>query len=241
MVFKRRYKRRRKFWKPRRTKKTRAQKLANDSAAAPVTANSVYSAAWKALKIANQVRKVINVEKKYIDTPISDDSIINVRDIFLLNAMDKGDDHDQREGDSMLMQTLHVKANIFANTTPDTTTFKIAYILDKESKGVLPTATDIWDDNSLAGYELLEHRNRDYSDRFVVLKEWTITLNNTDKNGHYFEDFIKLGVHTKYFKDSNVGTIADISDNALYMVINTNQTSNGGIIRATARLTYTDN
>lgn len=237
----RRYKRyKKRVYKPKYKKKlTRAQKLTGDKGASGIMANSTVQAAWKALRVANQIRQVINVEKKYLDNQISD-NVGTTKGLNIVNVMSKGDDHDDREGDSILMQSIHHKGAFIIGAS-DHITFKMWYVLDKETKGALPAVTDIWDATAPTGYGMFDMRNRDNSDRFVILKEYTCTCASGGREIVPFDHFIKLGVHTKYLKDSNVGTIADIADNALLIVVQSTEATNTGSIRSSWRLTYTDN
>lgn len=240
--YRRKYRRRyRRPYRRYRRRYTRAQKLCGDKKAAGRSAWNWKTAGVTALKLANSIATVINTEKKYVDDTLSSDNVTSTKSINLFNALAKGDNHYNRDGDSILMQTLQVKGMIIQNSGATNTTFKVWYLLDKEAKGSLPNATDIWDSNGMSNYGIFDLRNRDYTDRFVILKERTYTMSDAKSTTMHINEFIKLGVHTKYLKGQSTGTISDLADNALYIVMATNEATNGAAIRLATRLTYTDN
>lgn len=235
--YKRRYPRR---YKKRYNRKTKAQRATNEVSTYWKTAKTVGQAAWTGLKIANQLRAIVNVEKKYKDQDASA-AYSNTTQFLLINGMAKGDDEDQRDALSILMQSLQIKGQWIINASANATIGCVWLILDKEPKGVAPTAAQIWDDDG-NGKPYLWMRNRDYSDRFVILKKWMVTLTDSgDSITAYFQDVVKLGVHAKYLKDENHGDIQDLADNSLYLAIASNEPTNTPTLTWNTRLTFTDN
>lgn len=238
----RRYYRRRPYrrtYRRRYNKKTKAQRATNEVSTYWKTAKTVGQAAWTGLKIANQLRAIVNVEKKYKDLDASA-AYGNAGTFVLLNGMAKGDDEDNRDALSILMQSLQLKCQLLINGSASVTTVCIWLILDKEPKGAAPSVTNIFDDSG-NGKIYVDHRNRDYSDRFIILKKWLNVLDDDGPSSVVFDDFVKLGVHAKYLKDENHGDIQDLADNALYLLIASNEPTNTPTVTINTRLTFTDN
>lgn len=137
----------------------------------------------------------------------------------------EGTGGDERIGRKIVVNKFHIKMTFQqipgAGTQSSGNTFT-ALVLDKEFNGTAPTVAQIFDSpGSLGGH--LVFRNRDYMDRFKVLKSWVHTWNPTNGvagaqgNTTKCEDFsMKCNLPIEY--TDATGDLASMRGNAIFMI-----------------------
>lgn len=161
------------------------------------------------------IRKVNELapEWKVKYTTISD-VVSNAFDAVLLNGLKLGDDVDTREGHEIRMRSLDINL-YFDNkvTSPLSTVVRCWLILDTMPDAVGIVSGEFLNNNSA----ITSHRNLVLRNRFVVFKEWFITLgaDGASNQVRWLTKYKKLN-HNVTYDDSDTGTISDITYNALY-------------------------
>lgn len=194
----------------------------------------------KIIRDVNYLRQFVNTEKKFLNTVSAGTTLAagSTGTLVLLNGAVTGDTAYTREGNSMKMSYLYIEGFIQLNTSTQDIT-RLNVVLDKQPNGAATTYADIFDTGAgVSGCIAL--RNPATVDRYKVLKQIFITLDNNGNQMKKFKCWIKLGQHTKY-NNGNAGTIADISTNALYFCFAGDNTTNMSVIDYYARVRFIDN
>ena len=130
------------------------------------------SLAIKALKMAHNVRQLINVEFKKKDTTGDDVAVTQAGAVVLLNGIAEGTDFNERVGRSIKIQSLLAKVAITQNSLDSGTVgaiCRVMLIIDKKPAGGAPTVNDILDASGTSQY--LAPRNLNNRNRFVILRD----------------------------------------------------------------------
>lgn len=204
----------------------------------------VLSTASKALSIAMSVKKMLNVEHKFVDT-YSNNAVTIAGAVTPISLIAQGDTENQRSGDKVKANHLSVKA-LFApangQTFPQTVRFLI--FKDKVSNGVVPTAAQLLQDTSAGLPQAMSHYNPDNCpSRFQILFDRTI-VNNTVANGNvdniltFYEG--ALSHHLTFSGTTAVQAAADTGHLYFYVQAD-NITGAAGNVYVSTRFSYIDN
>lgn len=198
------------------------------------------SLAIKALKMARNLKKVVNVEFKDLvhnGSITPNDSTGDVRAMGGIN-IDQGDTSSTRDGRSVKLTSWFMRAILYnsASATSDTTV-RMVLVHDKQVNQSLASASDIVENVGLTGL-----MNRDNADRFKVLFDKTFILKPSysgEVANISFQKYIPLNLHIKY--DGTGGGIADITSNELLLFTVSNQATNTPTIAYRTRVKFVDN
>lgn len=137
-----------------------------------------------------------------------------------LNLLARGASPGQRVGNQINMVCLDVQGVSDTITTYDSV--RIAVVLDRAPNGSLAAITDIFND---AG--AFSPPNPNNVERFTILYEAFGSSSVPSTAGAVnFSFSLPLGINTLY-RSTNLGTIADLSTNALLFCIGSTQNSSG--------------
>lgn len=198
------------------------------------TAGAVAQTAWKAFKMANTVRSLINVETKYKDYDRTETSINQNGVLRTLNDPAQGTSASTRVGDSILMKSIDIRGEIYANTSP--AYLRMILIIDKQN--TITTAAQILE-NTGTYYSVHSQYNQDNRKQFSVLYDRTRFVDQTtNQDNHLFHIRKKLSRHVKF----DTGTIT-INTGALKLlcISNANVAAAEPTTRYRSRFTYIDN
>lgn len=160
--------------------------------------NRKYSAmqmAQKALTGINYVREMINCEKKYHDV-LSSGSIDYNGTVTILSGIAQGDSATQRDGDSLLCNSLLVRGEykIDSGATGNTSQMlRVIYFIDKNKTTATPTGTDILQSAGTV-WAPFSPLNKAMDGRFKILRDRTICL-NVQNPTFATKEYIKLPRH----------------------------------------------
>lgn len=195
--------------------------------------------AKKALAIATSLQRRIRPEMKQIDVRNSGDwSIGHASDVYkwCLNVSQQGTAQTQRIGDKINM--MYLAGGIQFNFTTGGEAYNYAdlsiisphtmkwwIVLDKQSNGLGPDLNDLYE-NYNSG-DAIHFRNRDYINKYKILKSGRLTLDIVDitperKEARFYIKF-KKPIVTRY--DGNTGTSVDLTQNALWFITYCNHIS----------------
>lgn len=218
----------RRYRKIRRVPARKTNYLAN--------ANSAISLASNAVRGVSLLRSLINTEFDYVDT-LALQNMPAAGSINLLNGMTQGDGPNNRTGTSIKMKSYEIKYGLQNNATAINTQCRVLLVLDKQSNGAAPVLTDILQTNSPYSPRNLNNRKR-----FKILMDKRYSLSTAGPNNTNDSTYMKnVETHVQFFSTSNLGTIADISSNALYLVHCSDQATNFPTINYYCRVRYLDN
>lgn len=192
---------------------------------------SVGDIAAKAYRGVKYIKSLINVEKKFLDSS-GNGTCAAAGTIFNLTNLAQGDDYNNRDGNSILLQSLLLRANL-SGTTADTAGDIIRIILfrDNDQRGTDPAAADLLENVGSGSAITLSPLNHNVNQRFSVLMDKRLTVGSLSttatqavssaSNSIYrlLKKWIKFpsGTHVKYTASAS----ADASnyEGSLYLLI----------------------
>lgn len=186
---------------------------------------------------------VINTEDKYIDTNILAD-VTNVPSgtgsyTQTLNLVAQGNTRDQRNGNKILCKSIQLQLQIKMNdsTTALSSNLRLVLLYDKKpqiSTAAGPLFAEIYVPTLTTGF--IDKDN--VGDRYVILRDWKISLNNQDKRLVWEEFYKQLDrIHCQF-----TGPSASAFETGRIFLTAISDSSPVGInINGQARFCYTDN
>ena len=196
-------------------------------------------AVWKSI---GQLKSLINVEYKNVVTNIADNTAItgvapNGALHTCLNGVAQGDAANQRNGDSIRMQSLSYRFITQYNgaSASKLHLVKWAIVQKYDPDGAYPDRTKWFRDMTV--FE--STHNPTYPNYVRVLKWGNINLDEYHQS-HNSQGLINIHPHIRYLGTS--AAYSDISRNGLYFYIWSDQASNSPTItKAEFKFSYTDN
>lgn len=198
--------------------------------------------ARRALKTAQFVAGLVNVEKKFVDTQIARTAATNASYvIYPLNLCAQGDDENMRNGRSILSKSLQLRLQLLL-TNAQSGIIRIVVFRDKAAEGVVPSMADLYAQTN-TDLAVTSFRNllTGAAQRYDVLWSKTVSMDQDTKSQIIIDKYWKLKNHIHYITTGN--NQASLGNGALYMaVIGTGATATDAIeYVGTARLRYIDN
>lgn len=241
----RRYNRRRPAYR-RRPYVNKTKKLVTGEG--PTLLEKIASGVGTAASVAKAVLPIvaaINTEAKYLDTANGLAPTLAAPSIVNISAMAQGLTDKTRIGNSILAKSIFCKVRVVGTMTNDTGpqyhSVRIMLIVDKLQGGTAPTISQIMESTSTN----LSMGNKNYTDRFTILKDKIIDMNNMYYDGSNpslgvksIKFFKKLDFHIRYIGTDAAST--SMGPNALYLV-GWPLASSGLAFTFYCRLNYTDN
>lgn len=190
--------------------------------------------AEQALRVANGVRKLLNVEFKLFDHVETSTAVGNSGTLVSLNNMAQGDNSNNRGGLSVRNKTLQFKYYCEQHASATNTFVRIVLLIDKNPNGSLVSVSDIFSENRITG-----HLHNKHLQRFNILSEQLISLNASSTDGSIGKKFIRLENHTKYDESAEQNDNIERNQILLYMI--SNEATNTPTVHWSTRLRYIDN
>ncbi len=205
-------------------------------------AGDAYSLAKRSIAGLNQIRKLINIEEKYLDVSASltpDQS--GTSSVTSLTQVAQGTTMNTRIGNSIRVQRLSIIGRAAVNAA--VTTFSMVRILvfrDMEGQGTAPTISDVLESvgTSAAPRQPYDYLNRK---RFAILSDWLYPLTNSGAGQGSVREFqldIPLVKHTLY--RGTTAAAASDGEGTIYIACVSDETTNTPNVAFTSRVVFTD-
>jgi len=189
----------------------------------------------------NEIRKLINVENKFIDVDSSTTASFSGA-IQYISPIAQGDNISDREGNSIKVQTVHLTGSVFysaASIVP--VTMRILVIRDLQNFGTAPTVNDVLQTigTIYAPYQKMDFINgNDENKRFSLVFDRTFNLSSFHPN-HYFDIESNHDCHV-YYRDATAATTGAGNGSYWFLAIS-NVNTNLPYVDYNFRIRYTDN
>lgn len=199
--------------------------------------------AWGAGAVSTLARAIVpyikanNAEAKYFDQSATVNPTFPNASIVVMSNMAQGLTDITRIGNSIKAKDLKVKYTFTPSYTslPYNNT-RVMIIIDKMQGGVAaPVITQILEDST----NYLSPLNKDFTDRFVLLRDNYYTINQGGNAPLQHELFLKLDYHIRYL--SSGAAVADQGPGAIYFVVINREATNVNTTSFYSRLNYYDN
>ncbi len=200
---------------------------------------NAYDIANKAWQASKYILSMINVEQKFFDVSNN----INVgtgSNISNLSNVAEGSDYNNRDGNSILIQSIEFSGWISAlnaNLT-GSTPCRIMLFVDRLQRGSDPVLSDILEVTT-AGNAIVSPVLHYTADRFQVLYDKVITLSSGSGAGQYFSFEKKLHQHVMF--QNTTGADASNWTGAFFLSVVSTDNTNPPVLYFYNRLVFTDN
>lgn len=186
----------------------------------------------------NEIRRLINVEEKVLQTDNASASFDTTGTVYSLTTIAQGTDYDERIGNSIKLISLEINARIFMNTSSGQTVYRFIVFRDLDGYGTAPTTSDLLDGGigtSTAPMSFVDFLRRK---RFSILFDERGTLSPQGERGVYVSVHMEHDGHVLY-----LGTTAAAASNgkgSIYLAVLSDETTNAPTIAFQSRVIFTD-
>ncbi len=189
----------------------------------------------------NEIRKLINVEHKFVDVNVTTNTSRGGSTDYLC-PIGQGNGLNDREGNSVRVQYLSFKGALYRNTAATTVeTVRVMIVRDLHNTGSDPPVSSILETVSTA-YAPFQHRDMlngpHYNNRFSILYDEFFTL-DTYHPTHAINFRSDHPCHISFNGTGSTGASAGAG--AYYLVTVTDVATNASNISFSSRIVYTDN
>lgn len=188
------------------------------------------------VKDIGSIKKQLNVEHHFKDIAINATPTPAGQSYFL-NGLAIGDDESERTGRQVKFESVYIRLWSQIHPSAFGTFVRVVLIIDQQ-----PQAGAFGPGNFLQSpgvYPWLSPLRADNGHRYRVLYDEEITLDPNGHNTQYTSTFKELELKSRY--DGTTAVQADISSNAIYLVIISNEPTNLPAVQGFARVRYVDN
>lgn len=181
------------------------------------------------------LKGLINTEFKSRDTAVAN-TVSTSGTVISINSTAEGNGIENRSGEVARMKSVQWKLEITKSTSNSKWDFvRCMLVLDKQPNEALASVTDIIETADEVAFRSLSHRKR-----FVILHDKMFVLDDKSCQAIYDEYYRKIDLRTIY-DAGNAGTIADITSNALLLVIIGEEATNFSTVGGNVRVRFVDN
>jgi len=177
--------------------------------------------------------RLFNVEQKMVDTTFAGTVITQTGSIQCVSLIAQGTDYNQREGLSIGANNLRISVSGVANATNKTNFLRMIVLVDLENHGAVITTGGLFESTGADIY-LSPYKHYD-ADRYKILMDEHIVL--IDQQVALNKRFAMPLDYDIQF-NSTGATLADIYPGAIFVVLVSDQPTNGPTVAFDARLTF---
>lgn len=199
----------------------------------------VWGDAQKALKLAQRLKKLVNVEYKTRETAQTALNVIDgIGSHIFLCGIQRGLTTNDRDGSQVKATSIQLKYTISQHASATLTSFRVLLVIDKQTNQAVFTTADLLQ-NVTNIQSVVSFRNLDNMHRFNVIydKVHVLSSNGSHMQQGYFAKSLQLLL--RY--DADAGTIADLTQNSITMVVISNEPTNTPTMSAAIRIKFVDN
>lgn len=187
-----------------------------------------------ALKVANQVKKLLNVEYKNLDRAETTTTPDSSGEIISLNHVGQGDTPILRNGNSVLNKSITFKYYMTPHASATDTFVRMVLIYDKYPNSTLATIAEIFSEARITG-----HLKLTAGQRFHVFKEFLVSVNSSSSENTIGKFYKEIDWHTKY--DDTDATQNGIMSGQILLFMISNQATNTPSVHYSSRIRFLDN
>ncbi len=196
--------------------------------------------ASNALTVANQVKKMINVEYKFLDTSETLMQIGSGANIFQISNIPQGDTESSRDGSQVKVVRINIRGTVRMNDSVPSTNVRVMLICDKQTNSAIYLHGDLLQ-NTAVDLNIVSPLNLDNKYRFHVLYDKNFLYSNNGKFNSQFN--INKNIQTRMRFDGATADIANITSSSYSLVVFSDENAPAGqpFLTFTARIRFVDN
>lgn len=213
------------------------------TSAKPDAVGQYASDAWSLAKRTavglNEIRKLINIETKFLDTVQTSTAIGTTSAIFSISSIAQGTTSQTRVGDSLKIQHIELKGRVNVNPLAANSIVRLLVFRDLDGYGTVPTGADVLELDAAVSAPLSPYKYRNLQ-RFSVLYDELIEVQGTVQG--------TAGVPVAYSSAHSghilyLGTASAAASNgkgSLYVLCVSDEATNTATLAFYSRITFTD-
>lgn len=225
------------------TRNKRKQAKRAGRAAKPDAVGQYASDAWSLAKRTavglNEIRKLINIETKFLDTVQVSTNISTTGGAIVISEIAQGVTSQTRIGDSVKIQHIEVRGRVNVNPVAANSLVRVLVFRDLDGSGVPPATSDVLELTGAVSAPLSPYKYRNLQ-RFSVLYDEIFELQGTVQ-GTAGIPFIYSSAHSGHILYLGT-TAASASDGkgTLYVLAVSDEATNTPSLAFYSRITFTD-
>lgn len=202
-------------------------------------ASDAWSLAKRTAVGLNEIRKLINIETKFLDVVQVSTNIGTTASVFSISSIAQGLTSTTRVGDSLRIQHIEVKGRINVNPLASNSLARVLIFRDLDGYGTAPTGADVLELDAAVSAPLSPYKFRNLQ-RFSVLYDELFEVQGTVQGtaGIPFAFDSSHQGHILY-----LGTAAAAASNgkgSLYVLCVSDEATNTASLAFYSRFTFTD-
>ncbi len=201
-------------------------------------ASTTANVASRALTTAMALKRLLNVEYKFLDAQTQLTAIPNTGLNLDLTNSSQGDTDQTRDGNSIKVVALYGKMLFTQHANATSTFVRVVLVHDKQTNQANFSDADLFTDSTALDI-IVSALNIDNKYRFHVLLDVTIALSAAGNTAKTLKFYKKLNMPIRY--DANAGDITDITSNSLTLVFFGSEATNTPSVTSFIRTRYVDN
>lgn len=155
----------------------------------------------------------------------------------LMNPLVQGTDVENRIGRIVSLKAMELRLRFVINNAATASAVRCILVYDKQPNGAAFPLGSLLAPGPTIPFDGV--RNLDYRDRFIVLRDWTVSLSINGDRIKNIHKYVKMALKPVY-DNSNTGTISDIQTGALYFVMVSNEGTNFPAVTYSLRVRFYD-
>ncbi len=188
----------------------------------------------KLTKDVSKMMGLLNTEFKAIDIANSG-TVSTTAGFVLLNGSAPGDDFDTRDGRQVRIKSIQITLTYFQHSSAVVTQIRAIVFLDKQPNETTPTVTELLDTATMVSF-----RNLNFRKRFVILRDEVFTMSDSGSKMGIWKYYKQIDAKT-VFDAGTAGTIADITTNAIFLMLLSTEATNLLNVTRVSRIRFIDN
>jgi hypothetical protein len=200
-------------------------------------ASDAWSLAQRTASGLNEIRKLINIETKTLDTIKTSTTVNTTGSVLCVSEIAQGLDYNNRVGDSIKIQHFECRVRLYQNTGATETTMRVVCFRDLDGYGTSPTTADFFETVGVVSAPLSPYKwlNRD---RFSVLYDELICFNSTGGQTEEIVFSMPHSGHVKYL--GTTAAAASDGKGSVYWAVLSDEATNTPSYALYSRILFTD-
>ncbi len=202
-------------------------------------AGDAYDLARRTWSGLNEIRKLINIEEKYLDTAVNQTPDQNGA-LTCVTQLAQGTTMNTRVGNSIKVQNLEILGRIAVGSSVTTySVVRVVILRDMEGQGTAPVGSDVFETlgTSAAPRQPLDWLNRK---RFGILYDSLIALTPTSGGSSVKPFAFKMALDKHVLYRGTTAAAASDGEGSIYVCTVSDEPTNTPSVGLTCRITYTD-
>lgn len=200
-------------------------------------ADLAWSLAKKALRGVNTLRKLVNVEHKFITSENISVTASSTGSVTLLNGVGQGDTAQTRDGASIRFVRYIANFTLSQHASANLTYIRLILVWYYENNATAKVLGNILQDTTDTKSMIQE----DNLGKFRVLMDKHVMLCDSGNKGKTMAVDLPLNAHSVYTIGSTGSAATDIQKGALYLLCVSNQATNTPEVKFSSRAIFIDN